>query len=182
MRARDQSRTLSLQRLSPPSSLLWAPRTPSRHGRISRSAYTRRLRPTWAVEEGLPSSASGCPCVLASIPRKRPDPLRYSGPVSCLRRGVIGSAASPFGFLSHEAAKFTLSHSARRFAPLARDRTASAGPSMLRMDDVLSDDARSLLRGAPALTAAGLSPASLMQHRSRAVQTRLRSRRSTRTC
>ena len=51
----DQSRTLSLQRLSPPSSLLWAPRTPSRHDRISPSAYTHRLRPTWAAEEGLPS-------------------------------------------------------------------------------------------------------------------------------
>src|SRR5712691_101958 len=68
----DQSRALSLQRLSPPSSLLWAPRTPSRHGGISPSAYTHRLCPTWAVEEGLPSSASGCPCVLSSIPRKRP--------------------------------------------------------------------------------------------------------------
>ena len=37
----------------------------------------------------------------------------------------------------------------------------------------------SLLRGAPALTAAGLAPTSLMQHRRRAVQTRLRSGRST---
>src|SRR5438034_2473855 len=60
---RDQSRALSLQRLSPPSSLLWAPRTPSRHGGISPSAYARRLRPTWAAGEGLSSSASGCPHV-----------------------------------------------------------------------------------------------------------------------
>jgi len=37
----------------------------------------------------------------------------------------------------------------------------------------------SLLRGAPALTAAGLTPASLMQHLRRAVQTRPRSGRST---
>src|SRR2546426_7730443 len=70
----DQSRALSLQRLSPPSSLLWAPRTPSRHGGISPSAYTHRLCPTWAVEEGLPSSASGYTCVPSSIPRKRPAP------------------------------------------------------------------------------------------------------------
>src|SRR5262245_58809419 len=68
----DQSRALSLQRLSPPSSLLWALRTPSRHSAISPSAYTRRLRPTWTVEEGLPSSASGCPCVPSSLPRERP--------------------------------------------------------------------------------------------------------------
>src|SRR5712691_2806014 len=144
----DQSRALSLQRLSPPSSLLWAPRTPSRHSRISRSAYTRCLRPTWAVEEGLPSSASGCPCVLSSIPRKRPASLRSSDAVCCLRRDMIGSATSPFRFLSHEAAKFTLSHWARRFAPLARDHTASAGLSTLRID-------------APSLTTSGACYAAL---------------------
>jgi len=117
--------------------------------------------------------------VLSSIPRKRPDPIRYTGPVCYLRRDVTGSAAPPFGFLSHGAAKFTLSHSARRFAPLARGPTASAGLLTLRLDAAISGDARSLLRGAPALTAAGLAPASLMQHRNRAVQTRIRSRRTT---
>jgi len=137
-RRRDQSRALSLQRRYPPSSLLRAPRTPSRHGRISPSAYTRRLRPTWAIEEGLPSSASGCPCVLSSIPRKRPASLRCSEAVSCLRHDMTGSAASPFGFISHGAAKFTLSYSARRFAPLARDPTASAGPLTLRIGAVIS--------------------------------------------
>ena len=107
--------------------------------------------------------------------------LRPSGPrsaVCCLRRDMIGSATSPFGFLSHGAAKFTLSHSARRFAPLARSPTAPAGLSTLRSDAAISGDARSLLRGAPALTAAGLPPASLMQHLDRAVQTRPRSGRT----
>src|SRR5512134_2911131 len=79
----DQSRALSLRWLSPPSSLLWAPRTPFRHVETSHSAYTHHLRPTCAVEEGHPTSASGCPCVLSSLPRKRPDPLRYTGPVCC---------------------------------------------------------------------------------------------------
>ena len=175
---RDQSRALSLQRLSPPSSLLWAPRTPSRHGGISPSAYTRRLRPTWAVEEGLPSSASGCPCVPSSLPRERPAPLRLSGAVCCLRPEMMGSATPPFGFLSHEAAKFTLPHWARRFAPLARGHTASAGLLTLRSDAAISAVARSLLRGAPALTAAGLPPASLMQHLGRIVQARPRSGRT----
>src|SRR5258708_2516772 len=92
---------------------------------------------------------------------------------------MIGSATPPFGFLSHEAAKFTLSHWARRFAPLAQSHTASAGLSMLRSDAALSDVTRSLLRGAPALTAAGLPPASLMQHLGRTVQTRPRSGRTT---
>jgi hypothetical protein len=55
-----------------------------------------------------------------------------SGTVCCLRPGMTGSATPPFGSLSHEAAKFTLSHWARKFAPLARDHTASAGPSTLR--------------------------------------------------
>ena len=179
-RRRDQSRALSLQRLSPPSSLLRAPRTPSRRGGTSHSAYTRRLRPTWAVEEGLPSSASGCPCVPASIPRERPARLRSSRAVCCLRPDMTGSAAPPFGCLSHEAAKFTLSHWARRFASLVQGLTASTGLSMLRSDADLSDVTRSLLRGAPALTAAGLAPASLMQHRNRAVSTRSRSGRTMR--
>src|SRR5271170_1237485 len=106
--AHNQSRALSLQRLSPPSSLLWAPRTPPRHGGISHSAYTHRLCPTWTVEKGLPSSASGYPCVPSSIPQKRPAPLRSLGAVSCLRPVMTGSAASPFGFFYHGAAKFTL--------------------------------------------------------------------------
>jgi len=146
----DQSRALSLQRLSPPSSLLWAPRTPSRHGGISPSAYTRRPCPTWAVEEGLPSSASGYTCVPSSIPRKRPAPLRSSDAVCCLRPDMTGSATSPFGFFSHGAAKFTLSHSAHRFASLAQDHTVFAGLSTLRSDARISPRARSLLRGAPA--------------------------------
>src|SRR5205809_1495759 len=140
----DQSRALSLQRLSPPSSLLWAPRTPSRHGGISPSAYTHRLCPTWAVEEGLPSSASGCACVPSSIPRKRPAPLRIPDAVCCLRPEMTGSTTSPFGFLSHGAAKFTLSHSARRLAPLACSLTATAGLLTLRSDATLSGHAWSL--------------------------------------
>src|SRR5688572_5158640 len=92
---------------------------------------------------------------------------------------MMGSATSPFGFLSHEAAKFTLSHWARRIASLAQDHTVSAELSTLRLDAALSDVTRSLLRGAPALTAAGLAPAGLMQHLGRTVQTRLRSGRTT---
>lgn len=86
------------------------------------------------------------------------SPLRYAGPVCCLRRDVTGSAAPPFGFLSHGAAKFTLSHSARRFAPLAQGHTASAGLSTLRLDATISDDARSLLRGALRLPRQDLHP------------------------
>jgi hypothetical protein len=63
--------------------------------------------------------------------------------------------------------------------PPRRNPTVPAGPSTLRIDVALSDAAWSLLRGAPALTAAGLPPASLMQHLGRTVQARPRSRRTT---
>jgi hypothetical protein len=98
--------------------------------------------------------------------------------VCCLRREMIGSATPPFGFLSHEAAKFTLSHWAHWLASLAHSLSAVAGLLTLRSDAAISDVTRSLLRGAPALTAAGLSPASLMQHRDRTVQVRYRSGRN----
>jgi hypothetical protein len=137
------------------------------------------LDPSAAGSAGLPSSASGYAFVPASIPRKRPGPFRYTGPVCCLRRDVTGSAASHFGSLSHGAAKLTLSHSARRLAPLARSLTATAGLLTLRSDATFLGDAWSLLRGAPALAAAGLPPASLMQHLDRTVQTRPRSGRTT---
>src|SRR5712692_8797853 len=174
----DQSRALSLQRLSPPSSLLWAPRTPSRHSRTSHSAYTRCLRPTWAVEEGLPSSASGYTCVPSSIPRKRPAPLRSSDAVCCLRHDMTGSAASPFGFLCHGAAKFTLLAFGPQACSPRCSLTATAGLLTLCSVAALSGGDWSLLRGAPALAAAGLSPASLMQHRGQTVQARPRSGRT----
>jgi len=127
---------------------------------------------------GSPRSASGYTCVPSSLPRKRPAPLRSSDAVCCLRPDMTGSATSPFGFLSHGAAKFTLSHSARRLAPLARSFTATAGLSTLRSIATFSSGDWSLLRGAPAPTAAGPSPASLMQHLGRTVQARPRSRRT----
>jgi hypothetical protein len=137
------------------------------------------IPPTWAAEEGLPSSAPGCPCVLASLPRECPAPLRDSlSAVCCLHPEMTGSATPPFGFLSHEAAKFTLPHWARRVAPLVASPSAPTGLSTLRSDAALSGVTRSLLRGAPALTAAGLAPASLMQHLDRPVQTRSRSGRT----
>ena len=116
--------------------------------------------------------------MLSSVPRKRPGPFRYTGPVCCLRPDMTGSATSPFGFLYHGAAKFTLSHSARRFASLAQGLTAFAGLSMLRLGAAISGVTRSLLRGAPALTAAGLTPASLIQHLDQTVQIRPRSGRT----
>ncbi len=91
-------------------------------------------------------------------------PADLSDAVCCLRPDMIGSAdLSPFGFLCHEAAGFTLSHWARDFAPLRRSHTAPRGLSTPRSDDSISLVVWGLLRGAPALAAAGLSPASSTQ-------------------
>ena len=110
---------------SPSSSVLRAPRTPSRHDALSPSAYRRRLRPTWP-----PRRASPVPYQAVAACR-----LPYPGSVlhasgsrahSLLpspRHDRLGHSA--FRRLSHEAAKFTLSHSARSFAPLRRDPTVS---------------------------------------------------------
>jgi hypothetical protein len=105
---------------STPSTVLRAPRTPSQHGDTSPSAYSHRLRPTWAAGEGLSCSIPGLRCVPPPVPRGCPAGLRSQpSAVYCLRRDMIGSATPPFGFLSHGAAEI---HScwARSFAPAPR--------------------------------------------------------------
>ena len=93
----------------PPSSVLRAPRTPSRHSPPSPSAYRGRLRPTWAAGEGLSCSVSGCHLrALLHTPEASCTPSLLAGAVCCLRRDMIGSATSPFGFFSPGAARFTL--------------------------------------------------------------------------
>ncbi len=117
------SRALSLRRLSQPSSLLWASRTPSRHDRISPSVYTCRLRPTWAAKEGLPSSVSGCPCLRSSVAGECPVPTPVPGhslPPSPRNDG-----------LGHSTFRFRIARGCR-FAPLVRSHTTSAGLSTHR--------------------------------------------------
>ena len=63
-----------------------------------------------------------------------------------------------------------------RFPP--RDLTASSGLSTSRSDAKLSLFVRDLLRGAPALTATGLSPASLTQQESLSFWIAIRSGRT----
>jgi hypothetical protein len=75
-RRHNQSRAPSLGRLSPASTVLWAPRTPARHAALSPSAYRRRRRPTWAAGTGLSCSASHCLRMPSSLPRAGPAPLR----------------------------------------------------------------------------------------------------------
>jgi hypothetical protein len=70
---------------------------------------------------------------------------------------------SPFGFLCHEAARFTFRLGPPTCFPPG-NLTVTEGLSTSRSGDQLSLLARDLLRGAPALTATGLSPASLIQH------------------
>lgn len=101
-----------------------------------------------------------------------------AGAVCCLRRGMTGSAGSTLSgsYLTRlQSSRFRIGPAVS--PPSPRALRPVAGPLTLRLDSAISDVARSLLRGAPALTATGLPPASLIQHRYRAVQARFRSRR-----
>jgi hypothetical protein len=116
--------------------------------------------------------------VPSSLPRERPAPLRIPSAVCCLHPDMTGSATPPFGCLSHEAAKFTLRIGPAGLPPSVQAIRPRTGLLTLRSDVAFSGAARSLLHGAPALTAAGLPPASPMQHRSQSFQTRSRSGRT----
>ena len=103
------------------STVLRAPRTPSQHGDTSPSAYSHRLRPTWAAGEGLSCSIPGLRYVPPPVPRGRPAALRSHPSRSLLpspRHDRLGRPA--FRCLSHEAAEIH-SRWARSFA-------SSAGP------------------------------------------------------
>jgi len=97
---------LPIPRVLPAGKVLWTPRTPSRLPVLSPSAYRPGLCRTSAAGEGLSCSVSGCRRMLSSIPRGCPASIRCSDAVCCLRRDMIGSATPPFGYISHEAARF----------------------------------------------------------------------------
>ena len=161
----DQSRAPSLpQRFgSPRSAVLRAPRTPFRHADTSPSAYSQRLRPTWAAGSGLSCSPPDLRCVPSPLPRERPAQHRIPRAVCCLRREMIGPATPPFGSLSHEAAKFTLPHWARSFAPaLGVIRPRDGFRRSARTPD-LAGRLEPATRRTGVLTAAGLAPAGLIQ-------------------
>ena len=166
LRWHDQSRVPSLDRpCRPASAVLRTPRTPARHDSPSPSAYRNRLRPTWAAETGLSCSVSGCVDVPSSIPRGCPASL----PVS--RCSLLPSPwherlglPIPFRVLISRGCKVHLSIGPANLLP-------SRGPCghLRAFDAPLGRSAsrpipQSLLHGASALTAAGLSPASLIQH------------------
>ena len=88
-----------------------------------------------------------------------------SGAVCCLRRDMIGSAFPPFGSLLSRGCKVhPLGLGLRRCSPRPR-HSPRRGLSTLRSTDAISRGGWSLLRGASALAAAGLTPASSTQHR-----------------
>jgi hypothetical protein len=79
-RGRDQSRAPSLDRPCRPASrggfaspsVLWAPRTPARHGPLSHSAYRDRLRLTWGR-----AGASGFRPLARALPGRRDGSLLF---------------------------------------------------------------------------------------------------------
>ena len=112
------------------------------------------------------------------LPRECPAPLRLP------KRSLLPSPRNDG--LGHSTFRLPISRGCKVHAsalgPQVRSPRVkpygSAGLSTLRSDAALSGVTRSLLRGAPALTAAGLPPASLMQHLDRTVQARPRSGRT----
>jgi len=145
-------------------SVLRTPRTPARHVPLSPSAYTDRLRPTWPPGRASPVPHRTPVRMPSSLPRGRPAPLR-SGPgaVCCLRREMSGSAGPTFRVFLSRGCKVRVMLGLRTCSPPARPMTRG-GLLTPHSDGGISSRARGLLRGAPALTAAGLAPASSMQH------------------
>ena len=103
---RDQSRVPSLDRLSPASTVLRTPRTPARHDPLSPSAYRDRLRRRGRRDGSLQFRTELCPHALLTTPRASCIPPELADAVCCLRRDMTGSAARPFGYLCHGAARF----------------------------------------------------------------------------
>jgi len=88
------------------------------------------------------------------------DPV--SNAVCCLRREMSGSADPPFRVPMSRGCKVRFMLGPQACSPRSR-HTPTCGLSTLHSDEGISPCARSLLRGAPALTAAGLPPASPWQ-------------------
>jgi hypothetical protein len=88
-----------------------------------------------------------------------------SGAVCCLRRDMIGSAFPPFGSLLSRGCKVHPFGLGLRLCSPRPRRTPRRGLSTLRLAGAISRVDWSQLRGASALSAAGLAPASSTQHR-----------------
>jgi len=83
--------------------------------------------------------------------------------VCCLRRDMIGSAFPPFGSLVSRGCKVHPFGLGLRLCSPRRRHTPRRGLLTLRLAAAISRDDWSLLRGASALTATGLAPASSTQ-------------------
>lgn len=86
-----------------------------------------------------------------------------SGAVCCLRRDMIGSAFPPFGSLLSRGCKVHPFGLGLRLCSPRPRHTPRRGLWTLRLADAISRGDWSLLRGASALTATGLAPASSTQ-------------------
>ena len=87
----------------------------------------------------------------------------HSGAVCCLRRDMIGSAFPPFGSQFSRGCKVHPFGLGLRLCSPRPRHTPRRGLLTLRLADAISRGDWSLLRGASALTATGLAPASSTQ-------------------
>ena len=103
-----------------------------------------------------------CPRALLRTPRGVLHPPNQ-GAVCCLRRGMSGSATSPFRGLMSRGCKVRLCW-ACGLASLPSNRSTLEGLLTPHSDAKVSLTIRCLLHGASALTVTGLPPASSIQH------------------
>ena len=105
-----------------------------------------------------------CPHALLPTPRAScTAPVSSTGAVCCLRRDMSGSASPAFRMFISRGCKVRMTLGLRTCSPPTH-RTTRRGLLTPHSNGEVSLDVRGLLRGAPALTATGLSPVSSIQH------------------
>lgn len=168
-RGRDESGTPSLQRL-----LAAFPGTTSPSASLSaRPHFTFRLIGTVPAQRGLPSRASPVPHqTFAACRLPYPESvLRASGltrAVSCLHPDMTGSATPPFGSYLTRLQSSRLRIAAHNFAPLLKTLRPPKGFRRSAQTPRISPQRpEPATRRTGSLTAAGLSPAGLIQHHDR---------------
>ena len=128
----------------------------------------RRLIGTACVRRGPPGRVSPVPYqAVSTCPPLYPvgvlHPFRLQDAVCCLRRGMSGSATSPFRGLMSRGCKVHFMLGPPTCIPPDNLSTIE-GPLTHHSDAKVSLTIRCLLHGASALTVTGLPPASSIQH------------------
>jgi len=140
----------------------WPTGTPPLRDPLIGSAFARRGQPARVS----PVPCRAVPACSPPYPGGVPRPSGASDAVCCLHREMTGSADLSLSGAYVSGLQGSLDAGPAGLLP-ARGHTASVGLSTLRFTGEISLDSGSLLPGAPALTRAGLTPASSTRRASR---------------